>query len=199
MHPKILTEVVDYINSTSIKHSQKYEDGRINSIIDEDMIIKVLIEKYDTDIEVSKVRDWWDVKVFGYPINIKSSKFGNSANNFSSKAAILYAITNLSEDKIKVSSWKAFQKCIIQHGLNDNGRDYYIITLNKTTNKVHLSSLKTLRKITPNGNNLPFQIKWKDNTQPIYRTHKESYDFLVGCYKKSVQLKIEAHEGFNDL
>ena len=55
--------------------------------------------------------------------------------------------------------------------------------MNKITNEVHLSSLKTLAKIVPNGSNLPFQIKWGDNLQPVQRTHGQSYEFLVKCYK----------------
>jgi hypothetical protein len=199
MYPQILTEVVEYLNSISICVSENHEDGRVNSIDDEDTIIKLLIKKYGDNIEVPKARDWWDVKVFGYPLNIKSSKYGSAADNFSSKAAILYALTNLPEEKVKVTSWKKFQDALLNHSSEDNHRDYYIFSLNKQTNEVHLSSLKSLRKITPNGNNLPFQVKWADNTEPVQRTHRQAYDFLVECYKESVRRKISAHDGFEEL
>jgi hypothetical protein len=199
MYPQVLTEVVEYLNSISIQVSENHEDGRVNSIDDEDTIIKLLIEKYGDNIEVPKARDWWDVKVFGYPLNIKSSKYGSASDNFSSKAAILYALTNLPEENVKVTSWKKFQDALLNHSSEDNQRDYYIFSLNKQTNEVHLSSLKTLRKITPNGNNLPFQIKWADNTQPVQRTHRQAYEFLVECYKESVRRKISAHDGFEQL
>jgi hypothetical protein len=199
MYPSILVEVVEYLNSVSISVSGNHEDGRVNSIDDENTIIDILVEKYGDNIEVPKARDWWDVKVFGYPLNIKSSKFGTAADNFSSKAAILYALTDLPEDKVKVTSWKKFQEALAKNSSEDNQRDYYIFALNKTTNEVHLSSLKTLSKITPNGNNLPFQIKWVDNTNPVSRTHRQAYEFLVECYKESVRRKINAHEGFENL
>lgn len=199
MFPSILVEVVEYLNSISIAIDENHEDGRVNSIGDEKTIIDILVSKYGDSIEVPKSRDWWDVKVFGYPLNIKSSKYGSAADNFSSKAAILYALTDLPEDKVKVVSWKKFQEALLNHSSNDNNRDYHIISLNKTTNEVHLSSLKTLQKITPNGNNLPFQVKWVDNTVPVQRTHRQAYEFLVECYKESVRRKISAHDGFEQL
>jgi hypothetical protein len=199
MYPSILVEVVEYLNSVTISVSGNHEDGRVNSIDDENTIIDILVEKYGDNIEVPKARDWWDVKVFGYPLNIKSSKFGTAADNFSSKAAILYALTDLPEDKVKVTSWKKFQEALAKNSSEDNQRDYYIFALNKTTNEVHLSSLKTLSKITPNGNNLPFQIKWANNINPVSRTHRQAYEFLVECYKESVRRKINAHEGFENL
>jgi hypothetical protein len=199
MYPSILVEVVEYLNSVTISVSGNHEDGRVNSIDDENTIIDILVEKYGDNIEVPKARDWWDVKVFGYPLNIKSSKFGSAADNFSSKAAILYALTDLPEDKVKVTSWKKFQEALAKNSSEDNQRDYYIFALNKTTNEVHLSSLKTLSKITPNGNNLPFQIKWANNINPVSRSHRQAYEFLVECYKESVRRKINAHEGFENL
>lgn len=200
MFPFILTEVVEYLNSIVISISENHEDGRVNSIDDEDTIIDLLICKYGNDnVKKPKVREWWDVKLFDYPLQIKSSKYGIAADNFSSKAAILYALTDLPEDKVSVSSWQKFQQALIDHNVEDNGRDYYIISLNKVTNEVHLSSLKTLQKLTPNGNNLPFQIKWADNTEPVWRTHRQAYKFLVECYKESVRRKINSHDGFEKL
>ena len=200
MFPSILVEVVEYLNNTAITVSEKHGDGRVNSIDDEDTIIDLLIEKYgEENIQKPKERNWWDVKVFGYPLNIKSSKYGSAADNLSSKAAILYALTNLDESEVNVSSWKKFQDALLNYSSEDNYRDYYIFSLNKQTNEVHLSSLKTLQKITPNGNNLPFQIKWADNTQPVQRTHRQAYEFLIECYKESVRRKISAHDGFDEL
>jgi hypothetical protein len=200
MFPSILVEVVEFLNSVTIAVSESHEDGRVNSIDDEDTIIDLLIEKYGAEnIEKPKERNWWDVKVFGYPLNIKSSKYGSAADNFSSKAAILYALTNLDESEVNVSSWKKFQDALKNNSTDDNNRDYYIFTLNKVTNEVHLASLKTLAKITPNGNNLPFQIKWRENTEPVQRTHGQAYEFLVKCYKESVHRKISAHDGFEKL
>ena len=199
MFPTELQNAVDYLNTLTIKVSESHEDGRVNSIDDEDTIIDLLVEKFGDNIETPPPRCWWDVKVFGYPLNIKSSKFGNAADNFSSKAAILYALTDLPEEEVTCTSWKSFQNKLQMNSSQEKPRDYYIIVLDKTTNKVYLQSLKSLQKLTSNGNNLPFQIKWKDNTHPIERNYLQSYDFLIQCYKDSVRKKILSHDGFENL
>ena len=199
MFPRELVEAVEYLNTLTITVSENHEDGRVNSIDDEDTIIDLLIEKYGDNVEKPPARCWWDLKLFGYPINIKSSKFGSAADNFSSKAAILYALTNLPESEVTCSSWKQFQKKLQHNSSQQTPRDYYIIVLNKVTGLVYLQSLKSLNKLTSNGNNLPFQIKWKDNIFPVDRDYGQSYDFLIECYKESVYKKISAHDGFDEL
>tara|TARA_B100001250_G_scaffold358869_1_gene335442 strand:+ start:116 stop:715 length:600 start_codon:yes stop_codon:yes gene_type:complete len=199
MFPRELVEAVEYLNTLTITVSENHEDGRVNSIDDEDTIIDLLIERYGDNVEKPPARCWWDLKLFGYPINIKSSKFGSAADNFSSKAAILYALTNLPESEVTCSSWKQFQKKLQHNSSQLTPRDYYIIVLNKVTKQVHLTSLKSLNKLTPNGNNLPFQIKWRDNVSPIERTYLQSYDLLIECYKESVMKKISSHDGFESL
>ena len=46
MFPSILSEVVEYLNTLTIQVSESHEDGRVNSIDDEDTIIDLLIQKY---------------------------------------------------------------------------------------------------------------------------------------------------------
>jgi hypothetical protein len=198
--PKQLIDAANYLSGT-VTINENHEDGRVNSIADEDTVIDLLIEKYgEENVQKPAARCWWDVKLFGYPLNIKSSDFTKGASdNFSSKAAILYALTDLPEDKVNVSSWGKFQDALKNHSGAENNRDYYIIAVDKGTREVYLQSLKSLNKLTPNGNNLPFQIKWKDNIQPVQRDYGQAYEFLVGCYKESVRRKINAHDGFEQL
>lgn len=198
--PQQLIEAVEYLSGI-VTISENHEDGRVNSITDEDTVIDLLIAKYgEENVKKPSARCWWDVKLFGYFLNIKSSDFNKGASdNFSSKAAILYALTNLPEEKVNTTSWKKFQDALKNHSGEENDRDYYIIVVDKSTRKVYLQSLKSLQKLTPNGNNLPFQIKWADNTQLVQRDYGQAYEFLVGCYKESVRRKINAHDGFDQL
>ena len=197
MFPRELVEAVEYLNTLTIVVSENHEDGRVNSIDDEDTIIDLLIERYGDNVEKPPARCWWDLKLFGYPINIKSSNF-KSGDNFSSKLALLYALTNIPEEEIKANSWKSFQEKLKEHK-GENNRDYYIIVLSKLDGKVYLQSLKSLRKINSNGNNLPFQVNWGNNTEPVERTYLQAYDFLIECYKESVRKKITSHDGFEEL
>ena len=197
---KELRDAVKFLNETNIALCEDHEDGRYNSTIDEDTIITLLEEKYgEENIERPPARWWWDVKIFGYFCNIKSSTF-KTADNFTSKQAILWALTDLTEDEIvKVRDWQTFQYLVREHGKTENNRDYYCIPLNKTTNEVHLTSLKTLSKLTPNGNNLLFQINWSKNINSVMRTHLEAYDFLIRTYKQSVEKKVGVHAGYETL
>jgi hypothetical protein len=198
--PQELVDAVSYLSGI-VKIDESHEDGRVNSIIDEGTVIDLLIKKYGKEnVKKPAARCWWDVKLFGYCLNIKSSDFTKGASdNFSSKAAILYALTNLPEEKVNTTSWKKFQDVLKNHSGTENNRDYYIIVVDKSTLKVYLQSLKSLQKLTPNGNNLPFQIKWANNIQPTERNYGQAYEFLVECYKESVRRKINTHDGFQSL
>lgn len=192
--PSYLTDAVTYLSGL-VTINEDHEDGRVNSIADEETVIQLLEEKYGDAVERPKAREFFDVRLFGHPIQIKSSSYSKGASdNFSSKAAILYALTSLSEEEIqKVRGWESFESSLLQYANEENDRDYYIISVNKDDSTVHLSSLKSLNKLTPNGNNLPFQIQWKKNIETVERNYDEAYSFIVGAYKESVKRKISVH------
>ena len=193
--PAKLQSVITFLNDVGIDCCFTHEDGRVNSINDEEKVISLLEEQFGTEnVKRPAVREWWDVKVFGYYLQIKSSDVTRkSADNFSSKSAILYALTYLPEDKIKVQKWSEFEEALLNYTYMENDRDYYILVVDKKTGKAHLSSLKSLSKLTSNGNNLPFQIRWADNLVPQSNTFAEARDLIIGAYKKSVLAKINAH------
>ena len=193
--PSELIEAVEYLSGL-VTINEDHEDGRVNSIADEETVIVLLEEKYGDNVERPKARDWFDVRLYGHPLNIKSSSFSKGASdNFSSKAAILYSLTNMEEDEVKkVRGWEDFESSLLKYANEENNRDYYIISVNKDNSQVHLTSLKSLQKLTPNGNNLPFQIQWKNNTVPVNRTFDEAYKFIISCYTKSVEKKLSVHK-----
>ena len=85
MIPKILEDVGSFLNEVDIPVCTRHSDGRLNSAEDETTIIRILQDEYDEEnIIEGVVRHWWDVKIFGYPINIKSTTC-KTADNFSSK------------------------------------------------------------------------------------------------------------------
>ena len=52
-----------------------------------------------------------------------------------------------------------------------------------------------MTKLTPNGNNLPFQIKWNDNATANNQNKREAFEQLLTALDKSVTLFEEAHAG----
>ena len=200
MIPKILEDVGSFLNEVDIPVCTRHSDGRLNSAEDETTIIRILQDEYDEEnIIEGVVRHWWDVKIFGYPVNIKTSKF-KTADNFSAKGAVLYSVTNITEEEItKINSFPDFEGELRKSKGEDNNRDYYCLVLNKVTNEVLMQGLKTLTKLTPNGNNLLFQINWSKNKEIIERSHEQAYKFLIGAYVASVGKKVGVHEGVGTL
>ena len=192
--PQVLREATEYLSGlVQIDHSS--DDGRVNSIADERTVIKLLLEKYGGEVvQLPPPRWWFDVRLFGYPVQIKSSQFDNGdPDNLSSKLAILYALTTTQEDQLEGHKWKDFESALFGCRDIDNGRDHYIISIDKGTSRAYLASLKSLSILTPASSNLPFQINWAKNTSPEIRNHAQAYDFIVGAYKTSVKRKLGAH------
>ncbi len=57
--PLILYIIQKYLKSTMFNFSNQTEDGRINSCLDEDEIIKLLIERFNNKIKKPKIRMWY--------------------------------------------------------------------------------------------------------------------------------------------
>lgn len=198
---KKIQEAVDRINAQGgITVSKRLDDGRINSLDDEASLILDLIAIYgDEDIVEPRAREWFDVRMFGEPVQIKSTKLQGS-DNFSSKPGLLYAFTDMTEDEITDlgNGWASFEVALATNKA-DVDRDYHIIVIDKNTGMVHLTSLKRLRVLTPNGNNLLFQVPWRKNLEPQDNTFEEAWDMVVGTYKKSVMKKISVHSNIDML
>ena len=201
MFPTELVEAVEYLNEIKIVLCTLHTDGRRNSAEDEDIIIKLLQDKFgEENIIDGEDRYWWDVKIFGYYVNIKTSDFTKKASdNISSFAGILYAFTQISADEInKHPQSQKFINALLGTRDVDNNRDYYLLVVDKSTTNVYVSSVKSLSKITANGNNLPFQINWSKNTVPVERTHGQAYDFVIECMDKGIKAQRAKWEGFDE-
>ena len=187
----------DYLNAQKWKITDSQRDGRINSISDEDKIIELLKKKYS--IDVPPPRSWCDFSyddgIF-YPVNIKSTT-GKGNDNLSCKMGIYYALTGKNPTGQRLSGWRAyFDK--LNADLSENDVDYYFMVLNKKTRKTSMSALKGLTKLVPNGNNLPFQCNWTENTQYKSRTFEEAKDFLLSNFAASIRGRTAIGDDFKD-
>ena len=210
--PQQIKDARKFLNG-KMEFDSTHSHGQENSKADEKTMIRLLKDEYGEENvikppkkknkkgELIETRTWWDVKLFGYPIQIKSSDF-TSADNFNCKGGILYALSQLDESKcdyLHRKSWNKWIEALKNCRELDNDRDLYIFTANKKNGEVFLTSVKSLRKLTPNHNNMPFQVRWKPNIKPVPRTHEEAYDFLTDAYRDSVKNFINAHRHSEDL
>ena len=64
-------------------------------------------------------------------------------------------------------------------------KDYYFLVLNKKNSKeVIINSIKGLNQLTPNVNNLPFQIKWNKNKTFQYKHIYQNIETFINIIQK---------------
>ncbi len=181
-----------------INISSNHDDGRLNSIDDENTLISKLESTCGLNVKRVKERHWYDVLVQGSPVQIKSST--GRTDNWSSKKALLYCLTDMSLEEIDAHSNKAseIQKSLCGSRRAASGptikRDLDILVIEKGNGgKVHHTRLCEMNSLTSNGSNLPFQINWKKNVfdkhPPICRTQDEAFRFIMSAYIESIRKK----------
>ena len=194
--PLIIYIIKEYLKSNAIHFSTQNEDGRINSCIDEDTVIKLLIEKFCNKIKKPKIRMWYDILAFDYmygwvPINIKTTTTITS-DNTGNLAMCVYAYTDEILDIHKDKSYEngkmsdiLFNKLKNKKYNTNNKKDYYFIVLNKTdASDIIVNSVKGLTLLTPNINNLPFQVNWGKNRIFKYEKINKKVKLFIDCLQK---------------
>lgn len=197
--PLILYKIQYYLKFQSFKFSKENEDGRLNSYIDEEQIIKLLIQKFGDKIKKPKMRMWYDILVFDntydwIPVNIKTTTTLTS-DNTGNLAMCVYAYT---DEQLDIHREQTYENGIMSNILIEklknkkynmsNKKDYYFIVLNKTNPKdIIINSLKGLTVLTPNINNLPFQVCWNKNRTFYYEHITKKIKLFIDCLQKPKQ------------
>ncbi len=195
--PLIMYKIQKYLKLQSFKFSKQNKDGRVNSSIDEDEVIKLLQQEFNNRIKKPKIRMWYDILAYDYqygwiPINIKTS-ITKKSDNTGNLAMCVYSYTNellnihidKTYDNGKMSNI-LFTKLKHKNYNINNKKDYYFIVLNKTdANDIIINSLKGLSVLTPNINNLPFQVCWNKNRIFKYENITKKIKLFIDCLKKS--------------
>ena len=201
--PLIMYVIQKYLKLQEFDFSTKNEDGRINSCIDEDEVIKLLIEQFGERIKKPKIRMWYDILCFDYmygwiPINIKTTTTLTS-DNTGNLAMCVYAYTNEELDINRDKSYENGKMSQIlinklknkQYNTN-NKKDYYFIVLNKKDGSdIIVNSVKGLTILTPNINNLPFQVRWSKNRIFKYKNINKNIKLFIDSLQKPSPSWIE--------
>jgi len=194
--PLIMYKIQNYLKLQAFQFSNQNEDGRINSCIDEDEVIKILIEKFGEKIKKPKIRMWYDILAFDYmygwlPINIKTTTTITS-DNTGNLAMCVYAYTDEILDIHRDKSYEngkmsdiLFNKLKNKNYNRNHKKDYYFIVLNKNNaSDVIVNSVKGLTILTPNINNLPFQVCWDKNRVFTYENINKKIKLFINCLQK---------------
>lgn len=196
-----MNELIKIVNELkgNVALTNTQADGRLNSAIDEDsvvLLVKEACEKLGYTFIEAPARFWYDFafEVNGkfYPVNVKISTC-NSADNVSSKLGMFYALTGKKPSQVKgLNQWETFMEKLFENLDYTGESDYYFLVVNKTNSEVFATSLMRVQKLTPNGNNLPFQAKWKDNMDFSERTREEAMNYVLGTFYTSWEKKCSA-------
>ena len=197
-------EIVNYFNTPgNLITDDSTRDGRIGSLLDEERNLSNASKVFD-DLEIYPPRLFADFKLFN-PFNWKSTTT-TTADNCSAKLSILYSFCEIDEkDLPKYQQWQKFWAKVNEYTdytaeqFEEIYRPYYFLIQNKKTKKVFINELSTLTKLTPNGNNLPFQIKWNDNMIPKNQNKREAFIQLLTVLDESVTLFEQAHAGRHEV
>ena len=193
--PLIMYKIQDHLRSQIFQFSKQNEDGRINSSIDEDNVIRSLIEKFGSRIKTPKIRMWYDILAFDYtygwiPINIKTTTT-LTKDNTGNLAMCVYAYTNEDLDLHRNKTYcngemsaVLFNKLHTKNYNTNLKKDYYFVVLNKQDHQDVKSSIKGLTVLTPNINNLPFQICWNKNRKFEYSHINATINKFINCIQK---------------
>jgi hypothetical protein len=194
--PLIMYNIQNYLKLQAFQFSTQNEDGRINSCIDEAEVIILLIEKFGSRIKKPEKRHWYDILAYDYmygwiPINIKTTTTLTS-DNTGNLAMCVYAYTDETLDIYRNRSYEngkmsniLFNKLKKKEYNFNNKKDYYFIVLNKTdTSIIIVNSVKGLTLLTPNINNLPFQVCWNKNRTYKYENINKKIKQFIDCLQQ---------------
>ena len=192
--PTSILKIQQILQISSITLCESSDDGRINSCMDEDEIIKILNDQLPNRIYKPNVRMWYDILIKDYrygwlPINIKSTTTLTS-DNTGNLAMCVYAYTDLDLNLKKSYQNGQMSKILIDKlrrlDLNIlDKKDYYFVVINKEiTNDIIVNSVKGLTELTPNINNLPFQVCWTKNRQFVYKNINANINLFIQALKK---------------
>ncbi|GAA6952028.1 hypothetical protein VN0387_09680 [Helicobacter pylori] len=200
MIPTQLNEIAEFLKTNPYNLFQPLQDGRLNSSVNEEEILNTIKDYFP--IQLPKAREWWDFSfeendIF-YPVNIKTTTT-KTADNLNCKLGIYYALCGLLPEFNNEIAWeKYFQKLHKDLGKNTN-KDYYFLIINKNDPKdIFINSLKGIQTLQPNGNNLPFQCKWDDNTEIIQRDFDGSKNSILSALAESVKLRSNIYLKFKE-
>ena len=192
--PLMMYKIQHFLESQGIQFSTHNEDGRINSCMDEGVVVRLLIEKFGERIKHPKIRMWYDILAFDdlygwLPINIKTTTTKTS-DNTGNLAMCVYAYTDEVLD-IEKAYENGKMSIILTRKLKKkkynphHKKDYYFIVLNKNdASDIIVNSVKGLTVLTPNINNLPFQVRWNKNRLFKYEKIDKKIKLFIDCIQK---------------
>jgi len=158
--------------------------------------ISLRSKKKSEPLKKKIIRMWYDILAYDYtygwiPINIKTSTMKTS-DNLGNLTTSVYSYTDEPLDLYSSKTYEngkmsiiLFDKLKAKKYNKSNKKDYYFLVFNKTIpGDVVVNSMKGLSILTPNINNLPFQICWSKNRDFHYERIDKKIKLFITCLQK---------------
>ena len=178
------------------------DDGRIDSAIKEPEFLNCLKTELlkiqpKLDIEISKKRAWYDIKINNIPINLKITSGGN--DNANNKTAIIYTLTGqIVDESMNPNVMLENIKKLTVKNIRNKETEYHYLVYHKKTKKVLLKSILDIKKYNSNPCN-ELQIKWNyefDNIDYVCTDHQSKMLELLKTLQESYTKSINNMKDF---
>lgn len=189
------------------QHPPKLRSGggshRADSAANEGEIVKQIalhaegLSPQAPDSASSAQTNWYDLSIETCHgriyIDIKNSTM-KQADNTSSISGIIYTLTGLDPGSPRTNERERCQFLKENESLPVGPiRDFYFLVVSKLDPKdVFPVSLRYAARFYPNGSNMPFQAKWSECRQPVYRAPNDARNYLLGTWAESIKKKQAA-------
>jgi len=210
----MLEKLNEKLNKLEINMSNFYEDGRNNSIKDEQLIINILNENkiFDKDIFVPSIRCWFDFSIDNYIFNIKSSTcstYDNAGNIklllylFHPKQFSVEEINNMSNSRGNILLDEYIDNICSGEELFPQKihRDYFYLIHNKENSSLYATSLMNIPNdaFKANAKNKPFQIHWGLAKKKTTFSTQEQIKYIINIYIDSCRKEASRIYKYNYL
>lgn len=187
-----LNSIVEFLRQNELSLLSENDDGRLNSATNENIILRTLADNFK-EVEISSIRQWFDFRIRADNelfVNVKISDLdNNAADNCSSKLGMGYALCGVKNMPV---AWDKFHE-MLENELKI-GYDYYFLVINKNDTKdCFYTSLKRIKTLVPNGNNIPFQCNWAENREFSNRSEIEAMRYILDIYLQSWDKKVKGY------
>lgn len=209
--PRPLEEIASFLRDSEALENQISSGGdeRLASAVSESNIVSFLLNQRRWSMEGRNIgrgnnRAEYDFKVdeggATFFVDIKVSEL-RQADNTNCKAGIYHALTGLPPEESPVNYPAYFRA--LRSNCKDTGADFYFLVVGKGQPvggpaRAFVCTLRTLREVAPNGNNLPFQCKWSECMRPTPRAYEEAKAFLLENYRASLEKRSGALVAFQE-
>lgn len=196
-----LLEIEEFLNKNKVIIKDKYDDGRIVSLLSESKIVNMLYKNFSFIKKKEGNRDFGDIMIKDekteYPVNIKlTSKYNTGNDNLAGLVDLLRYLlfnNNCSRNHTSLSTK------IVKGNFTEKENDYGFISVEKETGKVKVATMLYMEGYIVNPSN-GFQANF-NNIKMVKKTHKEAQKYLVKKYveyqeKRSKPYAILVRGGF---